>query len=177
MPVYIIGTLDTKGAEVAHVRDLLQSLGVATRIVDAGCLGEPTLAADVSRDAVFEAAGKTLAEVRDRGDRGHAVTLAAVGVARLIASAYEQGDVTGLLGLGGSAGTSCSPGSPQIDGQYARLGSDSTLRWQQRYPDAQRRRRHCRLEPHQPDRPGKRGPRHGGDGDKSQSTSGGSQNQ
>ena len=105
MPVYIIGTLDTKGAEVGHVRDLLQSLGVATRIVDAGCLGEPTLAADVSRDAVFEAAGKTLAEVRDRGDRGHAVTLAAVGVARLIASAYEQGDVTGLLGLGGSAGT------------------------------------------------------------------------
>ncbi len=105
MAVYLIGTLDTKGTEIGYVRDLLQSLGVTARVIDAGCLGEPTLPADVSREAVFEAAGTTLTKVRQQGDRGHAVTLAADGVARLIESAHAAGNLTGVLALGGSAGT------------------------------------------------------------------------
>lgn len=105
MAVYLIGTLDTKGVEIGYVRDLLQSFGVSTRTVDAGCLGEPFIPADITREAVFQAAGSTLEEVRQRGDRGHAVTLAAAGVARLLTEAHSRGDVTGVLGLGGSAGT------------------------------------------------------------------------
>lgn len=105
MPVYLIGTLDTKGVEIAYVRDLLQGFGVHCRIVDAGCLGEPAIPADITREAVFQAAGSTLDETRQRGDRGHAVTLAAAGVARLISEAHARGDVSGVLGLGGSAGT------------------------------------------------------------------------
>ena len=105
MPVYIVGTLDTKGTEVGYIRDLLNGYGVETRIVDAGCLGEPTLTADISRETVFEAAGTTLAEVRLRGDRGAAVTLAATGVTKLISDAQARGEVSGVVGLGGSAGT------------------------------------------------------------------------
>jgi uncharacterized protein (UPF0261 family) len=59
----------------------------------------------VPREAVFEAAGTTLAEARAKGDRGVAVNLAAAGAARLIARRHADGEVEGVLALGGSAGT------------------------------------------------------------------------
>jgi uncharacterized protein (UPF0261 family) len=105
MPVYLIGTLDTKGQEAAFVRDELRALGLAVAVVDAGCLGEPTIAADVTREAVFEAAGTTLDAIRATSDRGLAVTTAAQGVATLITRLYAEGKVEGVIGLGGSAGT------------------------------------------------------------------------
>jgi uncharacterized protein (UPF0261 family) len=105
MPVYLLGTLDTKGHEIAFVRDLLQGYGVATCVVDTGCLGSPAIAADVTREDVFAAAGVALAMVREKNDRGQAVTAAATGAANLVAAAYARGDVDGVLSLGGSAGT------------------------------------------------------------------------
>jgi uncharacterized protein (UPF0261 family) len=43
--------------------------------------------------------------VRTKADRGDAVTKAAAGAARLTREAYARGEVSGVLGLGGSAGT------------------------------------------------------------------------
>ncbi|HUE15274.1 MAG TPA: Tm-1-like ATP-binding domain-containing protein [Planctomycetaceae bacterium] len=105
MTVYLIGTLDTKGREIGFVRDELRSLGVEVKVVDGSCLSEPTITADIPREAVFQAAGTTLAEVRTQQDRGHAVTTAAHGVAALIKELHDKGQVTGVIGLGGSAGT------------------------------------------------------------------------
>lgn len=105
MPVYLIGTLDTKGVEIGYVRDRLRVLGVETAVIDAGCLGEPAIPADIPRDEVFAAAGTTIAELRARNDRGEAVTAAARGAAAIIAKLHREGRVDGVLGLGGSAGT------------------------------------------------------------------------
>jgi uncharacterized protein (UPF0261 family) len=105
MPVYLLATLDTKGREAAFVREQLAARGVETLIVDTGCLGEPTIAADVVRDEVFRAAGVSLGDLRRRNDRGEAVTQAARGAAKLIADLHAQGKVSGVLSLGGSAGT------------------------------------------------------------------------
>jgi len=105
MPVFLLGTLDTKGHEIAFVRDLLEGYGVSTRIVDTGCLGSPSIPCDVTRDEVFQAGGTSLATLRELNDRGQAVTAAAAGAANLIAAAYAKGEVEGVLGLGGSAGT------------------------------------------------------------------------
>jgi len=105
MRVYLIATLDTKGAEIALVRQRLAQLGVDTQLVDGGCLGQPAVAADVAREQVFQAAGTTHQQVLQQGDRGEAVTLAAAGVARIVAERHRQGDVAGVLGIGGSAGS------------------------------------------------------------------------
>lgn len=105
MPVYLLGTLDTKGTEVAFVRDLLTNLGVKTCVVDAGCLGEPTITADVTREQVFAAAGSSLNALREKNDRGQAVTQAATGVAQIVLTAHQRGELDGVLALGGSAGT------------------------------------------------------------------------
>jgi uncharacterized protein (UPF0261 family) len=105
MAVYLIGTLDTKGRELGFVRELLRECGVDVCVVDAGCLGEPAIPADVSRETVFAAAGISLEELRAAADRGRAVSAAAAGVAEIIAREHVSGHVDGVLALGGSAGT------------------------------------------------------------------------
>lgn len=105
MSVYLLATLDTKGAEADLVRDFLRQQGVAVTLVDTGSLGIPTATADISREQVFAAAGASLAEIQRQGDRGIAVTTAALGATRLVEAAFAQGKVSGVLGLGGSAGT------------------------------------------------------------------------
>lgn len=105
MAVYVVATLDTKGAEADFVRRRLAELGLPTVLVDAGSLGTPTVTAEITRETVFQAAGQLLAEVARAGDRGQAVTHAATGVARVIREAYAAGTLSGVLALGGSAGT------------------------------------------------------------------------
>jgi uncharacterized protein (UPF0261 family) len=105
MPVYLLAALDTKGPEAAFVRDLLRELQIDVRLVDTGCLGEPAVPADVSREDVFAAAGTSLREMREGNDRGVAVTRAAEGARVVIRRLFEAGEVNGVLGLGGSAGT------------------------------------------------------------------------
>jgi len=105
MSVFLLATLDTKGPDAAFVRDRLQQLGLTVTVVDTGCIGEATMDADVSREDVFRVAGTSLREMRDRNDRGQAVTNAATGAANLVREAFARGDVEAVVGLGGSAGT------------------------------------------------------------------------
>src|SRR5688500_2879288 len=105
MSVYLLATLDTKGAEAGYVRDALRAAGVGVVLVDTGVLGEPHLVADVPREEVFQAAGASLADVRAAGDRGRAVTVAADGAAAVVRAAHARGALSGVLGLGGGAGT------------------------------------------------------------------------
>lgn len=103
--VHLLATLDTKGLEAELVRHELTRCGVSTTLVDTGCVGEPLVQADIPRAEVFAAAGQDLTRVAAAGDRGEAVTLAASGAAALIRQRYAAGLVAGVLGLGGSAGT------------------------------------------------------------------------
>lgn len=105
MAVFLIGTLDTKGNEIAWCRNRFEALGIATVVVDAGCLGSPLTTADVTRDEIFAAAGTSLTDVIQQGDRGTAVSLAAKGVSQLLNKAAAEERVSGVLALGGSAGT------------------------------------------------------------------------
>ncbi len=105
MAVLLIGTLDTKGQEIAFVRDQLRAAGVPVTVIDAGVLQPPQCSAEISREEVFRAAGTTLAGVQQAGDRGKAIHAAAQGVALLARRLHEQAPVQGVLALGGSAGT------------------------------------------------------------------------
>ena len=100
--VYVAGTCDTKGAELAYVRQLVAARGMpavlvdlSTRDSDRGALAD-IRAAEVARhhpdgaDAVFT------------GDRGSAIAAMAVAFTRFVAT---RDDLAGLLGLGGSGGT------------------------------------------------------------------------
>jgi uncharacterized protein (UPF0261 family) len=105
MSVLLVGTLDTKGTEFAYVRDRLRAAGVPVLVADAGVLGPPAFEPDISREAVFSAAGANHERVQAAGDRGKAVELAAAGAAKLAEQLHKEGKLSGVLGLGGSAGT------------------------------------------------------------------------
>ncbi len=100
--VLIFATLDTKGREASFVRDLLSGWGIATTLVDVGALAPPTVAPDVTREQIFALAGASPGAMADRGE---AVTCAAEGAARFTREAHARGEVAGVIGLGGSAGT------------------------------------------------------------------------
>jgi uncharacterized protein (UPF0261 family) len=105
MPIILVGTLDTKGVEFQFVRDLLNGQGLDTIVIDAGAQGPPHFTPDMPRERVFEAAGTTLKAVIQANDRGQAVEAASRGVAAIVAQLHQQGKVDGILGMGGSAGT------------------------------------------------------------------------
>ena len=97
---YVIGTADTKGAELRYVRDLLVAAGAEAVLVDVGTTrGERDVdvtAGDVAArhpdgaDAVFS------------DDRGEAVGAMAVALEHWLA---DRDDVAGVIGIGGSGGT------------------------------------------------------------------------
>jgi uncharacterized protein (UPF0261 family) len=105
MPVVLIGTLDTKGAEFQFVRDLLNQSGVPTVIIDAGVLRPPAFPPDISREKLYEAAGTSLATIQQANDRGRAIEAAARGATKIVLDLLAKGEVDGVLSLGGSAGT------------------------------------------------------------------------
>jgi uncharacterized protein (UPF0261 family) len=105
MAVVVIATLDTKGEEAAFIRDRLRSARLETIVVDAGSMGSPTFEPDIPREEVFVSTGTTAAEVKQAGDRGRAVALAAAGMSKVVGRLHAEGKVDGVIGLGGSAGT------------------------------------------------------------------------
>ena len=104
--IALVGTLDTKGADFAFLAGRLRAAGAEVIVVDAGT-GEPDgLTPDIDGDAVAAAAGTTRAGLRAAGDRGRAVTDMGRGAAAVIAGLVAQGRVGGVLGAGGSGGSS-----------------------------------------------------------------------
>ncbi|MCS7023039.1 MAG: Tm-1-like ATP-binding domain-containing protein [Gemmataceae bacterium] len=105
MAVLLIGTLDTKGEEYRYVRDRLRAGGIAVLTADAGIIGPPAFQPDIPRQDFFAAGGSDIAALQAGRDRGKAVAAAAEAAARLAEKLYQSGQLTGLMGLGGSAGT------------------------------------------------------------------------
>jgi uncharacterized protein (UPF0261 family) len=104
--ILIIGALDTKGIEFAHLRDLIGNHGAATLVMNIGVVGEPVFPADIGSAEVAGAAGADLAELRAANDRGAAMATMARGAAALARRLYDDGRVAGVIGMGGSGGAS-----------------------------------------------------------------------
>jgi uncharacterized protein (UPF0261 family) len=103
--VALIGTLDTKGPEIAYLRDRCRALGLETLVIDSGILGEPLdIVADFSRAVVAQAAGTTIEALRQAGSRGAAVHGMMQGVRQVVLELYAQGRLHGVACLGGAEG-------------------------------------------------------------------------
>lgn len=100
--VVIVATLDTKGPEVAYLRDRLSRLGVETLVVDSGILGEPVgIVPDVSHWELARRGGISLAELQASGTRGRAVDTMRTMVTALVRERFAAGDLVGGISVGG----------------------------------------------------------------------------
>ena len=104
--VLLVGALDTKGVEYAFVKDLIEAAGLETLVVDFGVMGQPALEPDVSRTEVASAAGGDLAYLAAGTHKDEAMRTMAQGLAAVVERLYREGRFDGVLGMGGSGGTS-----------------------------------------------------------------------
>jgi uncharacterized protein (UPF0261 family) len=101
--VLLIGTLDTKGDELAFVRQRLLDAGVDVLVADAGTGGPPHgIEPDVTS---AEMAAEVGADVATLTDRGAAVGTMADAAAALARRLHSEGRIDGVLGAGGSGNT------------------------------------------------------------------------
>jgi uncharacterized protein (UPF0261 family) len=103
--VLLLGTLDTKGDELAFLRERLRDAGVGVLLADVGTLEPATVEADITRAEVGAAAGVDVGALREAGDRGAAIAGMAGAAAALARRLYDDGRIHGILSAGGSGNT------------------------------------------------------------------------
>ena len=104
--VVIIGALDTKGREFALVKQLIRQAGLDTLVVDFGVMGEPAFEPNVTRNEVAAAGKGDLAHLASGDNKDEAMQTMADGLAVVVRKLYDQGQLDGILGMGGTGGTS-----------------------------------------------------------------------
>lgn len=104
--VVIVGALDTKGVEFAFIKDLIEKEGLNTIVVDFGVMGEPYFAPQISRREVAQAGGGDLNVLTSGEHKDQAMKVMAGGLAVVVRRLYEEGHLDGIIGMGGSGGTS-----------------------------------------------------------------------
>lgn len=111
--VVLVGTLDTKGAEIEYVQRRLAELGVDVVVVDAGVMDQARWHADVDADAVAAAGGASRTALAAAGDRSTAMAAMRTGVLAVTLDLHRRGRLDGILALGGSGGASLAAAAMQ----------------------------------------------------------------
>ncbi len=104
--VVIIGTLDTKGQEFAFIKKLVEKEGLKALVVDFGVMGEPAFKPDVTGAEVAEAGGGNLDILRKGEQKDEAMRVMQSGLAAVVRALYDRGKLHGIIGMGGTGGTS-----------------------------------------------------------------------
>ncbi|MEZ4617473.1 MAG: Tm-1-like ATP-binding domain-containing protein [Caldilineaceae bacterium] len=104
--ICIIGAFDTKAPEHAFVRTEILARGHQVLTVNVGTLGTTDLfPVDVEASEIADAGGGDLQALRQAHDRGDAMKVMSAGAPVVVAQLYEEGKFDGIIGMGGSGGT------------------------------------------------------------------------
>ena len=103
--IALIGTFDTKGEEYLYVKNKIENLGVKTLTIHAGIF-EAAFSPDINHDSVAVLGDGSVAELREKKDRGHAMEVMSKGLCTLVPKLYEEKLFDAVLALGGTGGTS-----------------------------------------------------------------------
>jgi uncharacterized protein (UPF0261 family) len=102
--ILVLGTLDTKGVEIAFLKQRIELSGCRATIMDVGILGQPATPADITREDVARAAGQTLDQIKRLPNRKRiigAMTQRAIEKAKVL---HSSGGFDGVVGIGGGTG-------------------------------------------------------------------------
>jgi uncharacterized protein (UPF0261 family) len=104
--IAVLATLDTKGQEAEYLRERIEAAGAKALLVDLGVVGAPGARPDVTREEVAAAGGTPLEELLVDPTRQKASPVMISGAVRLLSERLGRGELDGVLGLGGTQGTS-----------------------------------------------------------------------
>ena len=108
--VLLVATMDTKGKEALYLESCIKGQGISVFILDAGIRGHSPYPVSISREEVARAGGKSLHEVQRIGNEGNALQVMTTGAIRCAKSLCREGKIGGIIGLGGSMGTTLGTG-------------------------------------------------------------------
>ncbi len=100
--IYVVGTADTKGEELAYLAERIASTGGKPLTVDVGTR-EPAVGTDIAAPEVARHGPAGTQDALTSGDRGRAVAAMADAFSRFAAT---RNDIAGIIGIGGGGGTS-----------------------------------------------------------------------
>ena len=102
--IVVVGTLDTKGEQLAFVREEIQARGHRAVLIDTSTRGgDSGVTPDYSCDEVAAAAGTSVEEIRGLTDRQKITSLIIAGATSLAQGLLRSGDLDGIMTLGGAS--------------------------------------------------------------------------
>ena len=103
--IILLGTLDTKGPEFNYARQLIEGRGHTAVTIDCGIMGAPFFEPTISRRQVAAAATTTIDDILAREDKNYAIHTMTVGSTTIVENLFRNGQLDGILALGGGQGT------------------------------------------------------------------------
>lgn len=103
--ILVIGTYDTKDAELGFLSEVIRGQGGRVLSVDVSVLGDPSQPCDLSKHDVAEEGGSSIDAAIASGDENKAMQIMAKGASLLVARLYAEGRFDGMVVLGGTMGT------------------------------------------------------------------------
>jgi uncharacterized protein (UPF0261 family) len=100
--IVILGTVDTKGEQLAFLKEKLTSRGHEPILMDLSMGGLPGFQADITPHEIAGLAGKSLEELRASKDRLSVTNLMTAGARQKAMDLLSQGNLQGIVALGGS---------------------------------------------------------------------------
>jgi uncharacterized protein (UPF0261 family) len=105
--ICIIGAFDTKGEDHAFLREQIRAHGHQVLTVNIGVLGTTRLfPVDFEGSDVTSAIGIDLEQIRSRKDKAEAMKAFAESAPKFVRALYDQARFDGIIGMGGSGGSS-----------------------------------------------------------------------
>ena len=102
--ILVLGTLDTKGAEIAFLKRSIELSGCRATVMDVGILGQPATQADITREDVARAAGQTLEQIRALPNRKRIIGAMIQGAIEKAKLLHGSSGFDGVVGIGGGTG-------------------------------------------------------------------------
>ncbi len=108
--VVLVGTLDTKSEEALFIKRCLEGRAIKVLTIDigTGLRGKPVFVPDYVAEEVARAAGTTLSDLLEMGRKAQEMAIMekmVTGTSAIVTRLYSQGDLQGIISLGGTMGT------------------------------------------------------------------------
>jgi len=103
--IVLVSTLDTKGAEAAFLKGLIQERGHRVILLDTNTGGKASLSPDISAEEVAKVAGWDIEEVRKMNDTGKVSSIMIEGGIQKVKGLLKKGELDGIVSFGGASNT------------------------------------------------------------------------
>ena len=103
--IVLVSTLDTKGAEAAFLKKLIEEKGHRVILLDTNTGGEPSIPSEISAKGVAKSAGWNIEEIRKMKDTEKASSVMIQGAIKKVKTLLEGKELDGIISFGGASNT------------------------------------------------------------------------